>query len=132
MKVLIGLLSTCSIAVSALFCWLSVAYLGTADGELVAILAGVAAGLYGIGSAAILVAAWLKPAQWVASASRWSAGAVALLWLLGSLVSGRVSGLEFLSLLGLVVLLAINVFSVGRVLAAAQQVNPVGSPAATD
>lgn len=132
MNVVAILLSVCSLAVSAWFCWLSLSYFASANGELIAIAAGFAAGLYGIANAVILVAAWLRPVPLLRPLSRWAALAVGLLWIAGSLDSGRISGLELYSILGLAVLLAINMTSVSRVLAAVQQVNPVGSPTATD
>lgn len=129
MKFFAILLSAVSLASSAFFGWLSFLYVSQADGEALVMVAGAAAGLYGLANAMLLAAAWLRPQPKVRRYAKWGALVFAALYLIACLDSGMVSGLEFLSFLGLALVLLINYAAVSR--AAAQQVNPAGSPTAT-
>lgn len=119
-------LSVASLMVSGLFCWLGASYLTEALGDTLAIFAGIVALLYGISSAAFLVAAWLSPKSKFRSLSQWSAAFVLALWFAGSLDSGMISGLELWSIFGVALLLTINVVSVRRVLHVRGGTQPFG------
>jgi hypothetical protein len=118
------LISFASLVASGIFCWLGVSYLAMAEREPILLIAGVLTLLYGIASVAFLGAAWLRPAVFLQSLSRWSAVALLALWIAGSLDSGRVSGHEAWAIVGAVFLLALNLAGVQLVLkthSAAQQ-----------
>jgi len=129
MRLVAILLSTLGLLSSAFFCWLSFLYISQVDGDVLAIAGGVISAVYGMTNALLIGGAWLRPIPHMARYSQWTALVFALLYLLACLDSGMVSGLEFLSFLALSVVLFINCMAVSR--AAAQQVNPAGSPTGT-
>lgn len=116
MTALAIVLSIVSLMASGLFCWLGASYLGVSGGDSLSLFVGIIALLYGISSAAFLGGAWLFPKSIFRSLSQWSAAFVLALWFVGSLDSGRISGLELWSIFGVALLLSLNVVSVRRVL----------------
>ena len=132
MKTFAALLTVVSLFISAVFCWIGVIYFKGAEGNIGVIIAAIITLSYGISNAVILGVAWLKPLPGLRPVSRWAAVSVAVLWVVGSLDLGRISGLEVVSILGVTLLLLFNILSVSRVLAisAAQQGAPVDAPKA--
>lgn len=121
------LLTVTSLAASTVFCWLGAIYISLASGDLLIILLGAFVLMYGITSIVLLGMAWWRPKPQLRPIAQWSAGAVLILWLAGSMDSWRISGMEAWSILGAALLLFFNVASVRRVLTvkgAAQQVTP--------
>lgn len=116
MKLLAILTTVASLVALGIFCWLGFAYLAGADGEPTFVIAGSLTLLYGIGGFFVLGAAWLRPVAFLRSLSQWAAAALFVLWVVGSLDSGRVSGLEAWSILGAAFLLFLNVTGVRVVL----------------
>jgi hypothetical protein len=99
-----------------MFCCLGVSYLGVSGGDSLSLFADIVALLYGIASAAFLGGAWLFSKTIFRPLSQWSAAFVLVLWLVGSLDSWRISGLELWSILGVAFLLSINIVNVRRTL----------------
>ena len=132
MKTIAALLTVVSLVISAVFCLIGVIYLKGAEGNMGVLIAAIFTLSYGISNAVILGVAWLKPLPGLRPISRWAAFSVAILWVVGSLDLGRISGLEVASILGVTLLLLFNILSVSRVLAisAAQQRTSADAPKA--
>lgn len=109
---------------SVAFCWAGFALFSAAGpaGSMLVAGTGVILFVYGVASAVLLLTVWLQPAP---ASTKWSLSLAAIplvLWLVGSLDNGGISGHEVISTIGVVVLLGVQVLGI-RVVNNAQQIH---------
>lgn len=95
LKIFAVAFSILSISISIFFLWTAWLMLFESETNLIMLLFGCIAGIYGTGSTFLLGAAWLKPSRILSTAMKWLAVAALASVVMGSLDVGMISGLEW-------------------------------------